>query len=34
MGMSRAAHADEVLFKIVANKLGSPCEEAGIFPEL
>ena len=32
-GLSLVAHAGKVLFKIVANRLGDFCEEAGILPE-
>ena len=32
-GLSLVAHAGNVLLKIVANKLGDFCEEAGIIPE-
>ena len=32
-GLSLVAHAGKVLLKIVANRLGDFCEEAGIFPE-
>ena len=32
-GLSLVAHAGEVLLKIVANRLGDFCEEAGILPE-
>ena len=32
-GLSLVAHADKVLLKIVANRLGDFCEEAGILPE-
>ena len=32
-GLSLVAHAGRVLLKIVANRLGDFCEEAGIFPE-
>ena len=31
--LSLVAHADKVLLKIVANRLGDFCEEAGILPE-
>ena len=33
MGLSLVAHAGKVLLKIVANRLGDFCEEAGILPE-
>ena len=32
-GLSPVAHAGKVLLKIVANRLGDFCEEAGILPE-
>ena len=32
-GASQVAHAGKVLLKIVANRLGAFCEEAGILPE-
>ena len=32
-GLSLVAHAGKVLLKIVANRLGDFCEEAGILPE-
>ena len=32
-GLSLVAHAGKVLLKIVANRLGNVCEEAGILPE-
>ena len=32
-GLSLVAHAGKVLFKIVANRLGDFCKEAGILPE-
>ena len=32
-GLSLVAHAGKVLLKIVANRLGNLCEEAGILPE-
>ena len=32
-GLSLVAHAGNVLLKIVANRLGDFCEEAGILPE-
>ena len=32
-GLSLVAHAAKVLLKVVANRLGDFCEEAGIFPE-
>ena len=32
-GLFLVAHAGKVLFKIVANRLGDFCEEAGILPE-
>ena len=32
-GLSLMAHAGKVLLKIVANRLGDFCEEAGILPE-
>ena len=32
-GLSLVAHAGKVLLKIVANRLGDFCEEAGIFSE-
>ena len=32
-GLSLVAHAVKVLLKIVANRLGDFCEEAGILPE-
>ena len=32
-GLSLVAHAGKVLLKIVANRLGDSCEEAGILPE-
>ena len=32
-GLSQMAHAGKVLLKIMANRLGDFCEEAGILPE-
>ena len=32
-GLSLVAHAGKVLLKIVANRFGDFCEEAGILPE-
>ena len=32
-GLSLVAYAGKVLLKIVANRLGDFCEEAGILPE-
>ena len=32
-GLSLVAHADKVVLKVVANRLGDFCEEAGILPE-
>ncbi|CAM9483925.1 unnamed protein product, partial [Sphacelaria rigidula] len=31
-GTSLVIHADKVILKIVANRLGNSCEEAGVFP--